>query len=52
LDEAKPDILAKLKPIAAQQAMAAMMDNAKIDLSDAFFGPAPKPSGGTAPAAK
>jgi len=51
-EEAKPDILAKLKPIAAQQAMAAMTGNTKIDLNDAYFGPAPKASAGTAPAAQ
>ena len=40
LDEAKPDILAQLKPIAARQAVAAMAGNTKIDLSETFFGPA------------
>jgi peptidyl-prolyl cis-trans isomerase C len=51
LADAKPDILAKLKPAAAQQAMAAMVGGTKVDLNEAFFGPAPKPAAG-APAGK
>ncbi len=50
LDEAKPDILAKLRPIAAQQAMATMAGNTKINLDDTYFGPATKPSAGDTPA--
>jgi parvulin-like peptidyl-prolyl isomerase len=49
LSEAKPDILAKLKPAAAQQAMTAMVGSTKVDLNEGFFGPAPKPA---APAGK
>jgi len=44
LDEAKPDILAWLKPIAAEQAVATMAGTTKIDLNETFFGPAPLPS--------
>jgi peptidyl-prolyl cis-trans isomerase C len=51
LGEAKADIVAKLKPAAAQQAAAAIAGKTKIDLSETFFGPAPKPSTG-APAGK
>jgi peptidyl-prolyl cis-trans isomerase C len=51
LDQAKPDILAKLRPVAARQAVAAMAGNTKIDLNETFFGPAPMPDG-PAPAGK
>jgi peptidyl-prolyl cis-trans isomerase C len=46
LDEVKPDILAQLKPAIARQAAEAMAGKAKVDLSETFFGPAPKPSAG------
>lgn len=44
LNEVKPEIVAKLKPEAAQQAVSAMSDKASIHLSDTFFGPAPAPA--------
>jgi peptidyl-prolyl cis-trans isomerase C len=49
LDEAKPDILSKMRPIAAQQAMATMAGNTKINLDDTYFGPAMKPSAEATP---
>ena len=41
LAEVKPEILAQLKPNAARQAVAALTDKQKVDISDSFFGPAP-----------
>jgi parvulin-like peptidyl-prolyl isomerase len=41
LAEAKPEILAQLKPAAARQAVVAMTGKAKVKISDTFFGPAP-----------
>lgn len=53
LDEVKSEILAKLKPEAAQQAVDAMTDKAKINLNETFFGAEPtSPAGTAAPARK
>lgn len=44
LEEAKPEILAQLKPNAARQAVADLTDKTKFNLNDDFFGPAPPAS--------
>jgi peptidyl-prolyl cis-trans isomerase C len=41
LADVKPEILAKLKPDAARQAVADLTDKTKFDLNDDFFGPPP-----------
>jgi peptidyl-prolyl cis-trans isomerase C len=43
LADAKPEILAKLKPELARKAVAALTEKTKFDISDSFFGPAPAP---------
>ena len=57
LADVKPEILAQLKPNAARQAVAALTDKQKVDISDSFFGPAapatpPLPPGAPQPQAK
>ena len=49
LDDMKADILAQLKPQKAREAVSAMVDKSKVDMNDAFFGPA-APAAPVAPA--
>jgi len=50
LEDAKADILTHLRPELARKAVAAMTEKAKVDINEAFFGPAPAPAPMPAPA--
>lgn len=52
LADTKTDILAQLKPELARKAVAALVDKAKFEINDAFFGPAPPPALMPPPAAR
>jgi peptidyl-prolyl cis-trans isomerase C len=41
LEEVKPEIIAKLRPQAAREAVQALTGQAKVEMNDAYFGPAP-----------
>jgi peptidyl-prolyl cis-trans isomerase C len=49
LADVKAEILAKLKPNVARQAVAELTDKTRVDINDAFFGPAPAPVPAPAP---
>ncbi|HEU5020888.1 MAG TPA: peptidylprolyl isomerase [Bryobacteraceae bacterium] len=51
LEEVKPEIVAKLRPQAAREAVQALTGQAKVEMNDAYFGPAPVAPGAPAPAA-
>ena len=50
LEEAKADILTKVKPELARKAVADLTGKTKVEISDSYFGPAPAPPAPASPA--